>query len=85
MLITEQLLGALSQLEKNLPEEVGKSAHFLSLLYARVTYLNNTLASALDNYNDIDLANRNKRGFIDGTEQHSRVIWNCYERGCRGT
>ncbi len=72
---TEQLDAALSQLEDNFPEEMGASAHFPPLLHGRVTYLNDTLKLALDNYNSITLVNRTKRGLINGTGQISRMLF----------
>ncbi len=63
--ITKQLNDALSQLEDNFPEEVGSSADFLPLLHVRVTYLNDPLTFALENYNGITLVKRTKRGLIN--------------------
>ncbi len=40
-----------------------------------MTYINDTLALALDSYNVINLANYTKRGLIDGTEQLSRMLF----------
>ncbi len=70
-IVTEQLNAALSQFENNFPEEVGTSA----LLNARVTYINETLTLALDNYDGINLANRAKRSPIDGIGQISRMLF----------
>ncbi len=67
--MTDQLGAALSQLEDNFPEEVRTSAHFFPLLRARLTYLNDTLTLALDNYIGITLANHTKRGVINGIGQ----------------
>ncbi len=54
---------------------MGTPAHFLPLLHARLTYLNDTFTFALENYNGISLANRTKRGLIDGIGQLSRTLF----------
>ncbi len=74
-LITDQLDTALSQFENNFPEEVGAYTHFLPLLHALVTYLNDTLTLALGNYNGINLPNYTKRGLVDGTGQLPHMLF----------
>ncbi|RUM30632.1 MAG: hypothetical protein DSY32_02030, partial [Aquifex sp.] len=74
--VTEQLNAALTQLEQDLQKRrADRSFDFLPLLHARVTYLNDTINLALENYSGLDTANRTKRGLIDGIGQLSRLLF----------
>ncbi len=73
--ITCQLNAALERLEEDLPGNINVLGDFLHLLYARIAFVNETLTLALENYADVHLSHRPKRGLVDGLGHLSRYLF----------
>ena len=73
--VTDQLNGALCQLQRVLASDLDISETFFKLLHARVTFLNDTLTLALADFHGFPLAHRSKRGLVDGIGQLSRSLF----------
>ncbi len=73
--IFKQVTGALEQLVNELPADVELSGHLLHLLFARIAFVNETLTLALENYADVHLSSRPKRGLIYGLGHLSRYLF----------
>ncbi len=73
--ITDQLDAALTQLEENSSEHIDIPGDFFHLLSARMEFVNETLSLALENFGDVRLSQRPKRGLIDGLGHLSRYLF----------
>ncbi len=73
--ILKQVTSALEQLRNELPADVKLSGHLLHLLFARTAFVNETLTLALENYADVHLSSRPKRGLIDRLGHLSRYLF----------
>ncbi len=72
---TGKLYEALVKLERDLPANVAVSGDFLHSLFARITFVNETLTLALKNFADVHLSCRPKRGLIDGLSHLFRYLF----------
>ena len=73
--VASQLNATLGRLEKEFSTASGKPNQILSLLHARMRYVNQTITQALENYEGLSVANRTKRGLIDGIGKLSRMLF----------
>ncbi len=73
--ILKQVTGALEQLGTELPADVKLSGNLLHLIFVRIAFVNETLTLALENYVDVHLSSRPKRGLIDGLGHLSRYLF----------
>ncbi len=62
-------------LSGTLPVDVKLSGNLLRLIFARIAFVNETLTLALENYADVHLSSRPKRGLIDGLGHLSRYLF----------
>ena len=75
--VTEQLTGLLKQMGTRVPKYIEEDLHrsFLSLLHERVSFLNDTITLALENYLNLEDDRRSKRGLMDGFGKLSRLLF----------
>ncbi len=75
--ILEQTNSALAQLEGKMHKFQGKLSDqtLVTLLHARLTYLNDTISLASDTYIGLNGPSRAKRGLIDGIGKLSRMLF----------
>ncbi|MPC60773.1 hypothetical protein E2C01_054829 [Portunus trituberculatus] len=66
---------ALGNLEKELPDDSEEPSEILSLLHARMCYVNDTITLALENYEGLSVTNRTKRELIDGIGKLSQMLF----------
>ncbi len=75
--VLEQMDSALAQLEDRRHRFQGKSSDqtLVTLLHARLSYLNDTISLASDTYIGLNRPSRAKRGLIDGIGKLSRTLF----------
>ncbi len=73
--ILEQVNDALKQLGKELSASVKLSRDLLHFLFTRITFVTETLTLALENYANVYLSSRSKRGFVDGLGHFSHFLF----------
>ena len=64
-----------TKLERGLPAGFKSSKDYLSLVQTRITYLNESIQTALENYLLVNTTERVKRGLINGVGQISRWLF----------
>ncbi len=62
-------------LSGTLPADVKLSGNLVHLIFSRIAFVNETLTLALENYADVHLSSRPKRGLIDGLGHLSQYLF----------
>lgn len=70
-----RLNAVLGTLESDFTDASGEPTEILSLLHARVRYVNDTITLALENYEGLSVTNRTKRGLINGIGKLSQMLF----------